>query len=1087
MTMSILDTCTPRKDLLAGTFNPEIFTANLMQVIGHYRGETGVVENIYTDPLAFFGEGTYPTEGMRLMLRNIFGRLKGTDASFPAIQRSETAFGGGKTHTLIAATHLAYRGTEIADAAQELIDADLLLAPGAVTVVGIAGDRVAIHETKGSRLIPYTLWGEIAYQIGGEDIYREIGSTATSFGSPGDEYFDVVLKGRRVLIMLDELAAYAARVEAARPGGRSSVATFLMSLFQYAKDHIGISVVLTLASQKDAFARQTAMLSEIVSKAKGEEVSKTEALDIARRADGEVRSVVARDVTTVTPVRGQEISRVLARRLFGQIDQEGAASTADAYMDMYRRTATLLPEAARQETFRERMVAHYPFHPTLVDYLTGKLSTVETFQGTRGVLRVLALTVSNLWKKHTAVPAIHTCHLDLRDHRLSDELISRTESAELLPIITADIGGADSGDLSAQDSNAALMDKHNPHPEGFSLFEDTWKTVFLHSLAGFGEGLASNVFGINKQDALFATAFPGMTPPQVETALDAIRSNAYYLRYSETEGRYYASTGVSINRVLADIRRGLRGSDRIEELLSQTSRKVVTAGQHHFEVIPEVSVPERIPDKTGKPTLALIALDANSIKPDELITQAGPNRPRIEQNLVLLLIPDTVNVTGDHRAGDDMLDNQESRALELRDRLQSIAVDVLARRILKQDPAAYGLSESALSDQTFSRDTKEREQALITVVTQAYRNLWFPGGGGGGQGGKIIRREISTAGGEGGVSVIERIKEVLLNDGELVTAELAGSTTAGASAAKLFFANQDYRTLADLRADFARRRDWPLLEEPSVFDTLIRAGVNHGAWCLFRMGEADSEKPTEFHSRDTGEIPYQVTLTDPGWSVVTPQGAKKRSWTESDKPDPARIRQWVQDEINATGYCSVAEIAAKVEQDHGSVATPDICKAVDELIKGGHFYVHTVDKNPDMEPDALRGASDWVMETVSPEYKVVTKPEASKRGWVTKKPTGIQIGGDEAKKKVLPLLKQIAQIYKSGGKSTIDYLEVSGLQFPQGGIFNIQLQNLAPEDVRTLDELLDVAIDLTEQQQAEVQLVISAPQPDCKLVERLRS
>jgi predicted AAA+ superfamily ATPase len=48
-----------------------------MQVIGHYRGETDVVENIYTDPLAFFGEGTYPTEGMRQVLRNIFGRLNG--------------------------------------------------------------------------------------------------------------------------------------------------------------------------------------------------------------------------------------------------------------------------------------------------------------------------------------------------------------------------------------------------------------------------------------------------------------------------------------------------------------------------------------------------------------------------------------------------------------------------------------------------------------------------------------------------------------------------------------------------------------------------------------------------------------------------------------------------------------------------------------------------------------------------------------------------------------------------------------------------------------------------------------------------
>jgi predicted AAA+ superfamily ATPase len=557
--MSIVESCGPRKDLVEGSFNPEIFTANLMQVIDHYRGETDVVASIYTDPTAFFGEGTYPTDGMRQVLRNLFGRLGGKDATYPAIQWLQTAFGGGKTHTLIAATHLAYRGTDIAELARDVIDPALLLASGETTVVGIAGDRVTIHETHGPRLVPYTLWGEIAFQVGGAEIYQSIGSAATSFGSPGNEYFDAVFKGRRVLVMLDELAAYAARVEAARPGGRSSVATFLMSLFQYAKDHVGLAVVLTLASQKDAFARQTAMLSDLVSEAKGEEVGKSEALDIARRADGEVRSVVARDATAVTPVRGQEISRVFSRRLFARIDHAAAENTADAYMDMYRRTATLLPEEARQENFRERMVAHYPFHPTLIDFLTEKLSTVETFQGTRGVLRVLALTVANLWRKRAAAPMIHACHIDLRDPRLSDELISRTESAALMPIVTADIGGADSGDLSAQDSNAALADRHNPHPEGFPLYEYTWKTVFLHSLAGFGEGLASNVFGINKQDALFAASFPGMTPPQVETALEAIRSQAYYLRYSETEGRYYASTGVSINRVLADIRRALRG------------------------------------------------------------------------------------------------------------------------------------------------------------------------------------------------------------------------------------------------------------------------------------------------------------------------------------------------------------------------------------------------------------------------------------------------------------------------------------------------------------------------------------------------
>ncbi|MBV5274819.1 MAG: ATP-binding protein, partial [Lamprocystis purpurea] len=897
--MSILEFCQPRADLLAGTLNPEIFTANLMQVIDHYRGDPDVVQNIYTDPLAFFGEGTYPTEGMRQVLRNCFGRLGGKDATYPAIQRMESAFGGGKTHTLIAATHLAFQGTAIADAAQGAIDAALLPAPGEVTVVGIAGDRVAIHETHGPRLIPYTLWGEIAFQIGGEALYQSIGPAASSFGSPGDAYFDSVFKGRKVLIMLDELAAYAARIEAARPGGRSSVATFLMSLFQYAKAHTGLAVILTLASQRDAFARQTAMILDLVSKARGQDVSKEEALGIARAADGEVRSVVQRDATAVVPVRGQEISRVLARRLFVHIDQEGAATTADAYMDMYRRTALLLPEQARQETYRERLTAHYPFHPTLIDYLTDKLATVESFQGTRGVLRVLALTVANLWRRQVPAPMIHTCHLDLRDPRLSDELVSRTESAELMPIINADIGGPDSGDLKAQHSNAALADRANPHPEDFPLHEYAWKTVFLHSLAGFGDGLDSNVFGIAKQDALFATAFPGMTPPQVETALDALRSQAYYLHYSDTEGRYYASTGVSINIVLAAIRRALRGTKGVDQLIHETSRKVVKPGTLNFDVIAEVELPERIPDKGTKPTLALIALDSPPVDPAQFITQAGANKPRVHQNLVFLLVPDTVEVDGEYRPGDDMLDNAATRALDLRERLSGIGIDVLARRTLKSNPAGYGLSEAVLSDQTFNRDTKEREQALLTVVTQAYRNLWYPG-----QGDTVTRREISTAGGEGGRSVIESIREVLLGEGKLVTAELAATSATAGAAVKLFFAaNKDYQTLEDLRSAFACRRDWPVLEDKGVFETLIRAGIGHGAWCLFRMGSA--EKPADFYARETGQLPLPIDLAEPGWCLVTPQGAKQRNWTAADKPDAAQVRKWVQEAIQQARYCSV--------------------------------------------------------------------------------------------------------------------------------------------------------------------------------------
>jgi hypothetical protein len=480
--------------------------------------------------------------------------------------------------------------------------------------------------------------------------------------------------------------------------------------------------------------------------------------------------------------------------------------------------------------------------------------------------------------------------------------------------------------------------------------------------------------------------------------------------------------------------------------------------------------------------LALIALDSPPVKPDDFITQAGLNKPRQHQNLVFLLLPETVKVEGEYRSGDDMLDNAATRALELSERLNGIAIDVLARRTLKHNPSDYGLSESALSDEAFNRDTKEREQALLTVVTQAYRNLWFPS-----QGGKVVRREISTAGGEGGASVIESIRAVLINEGKLVTAEMAITGTTAGAAAKLFFTPaKDYRTLDDLRNDFACRRDWPVLEDKGVFESLIRAGVGHGAWCLFRMGSAEAEKPADFHAREIGELPLQIDLTEQGWSLVTPQGAKQRHWTAVDKPDSAQIRKWVQQASQQTGYGSVTEVATAVAETHGAIAIQDVSKAIDELVKANQLYVHAPDKDPGLDPGVLRGANACVMEAVKPDDKIVTRAEAFTRGWIKKDET-IALSGEKARKKVLPLLKRLAEIYKTGGTSTVALLEINGLKLPAGGRIALQFNALKAEDVRALDELLDTTMALTTQDtETEVQIVIAEPQPGCKLVAELK-
>jgi hypothetical protein len=124
--------------------------------------------------------------------------------------------------------------------------------------------------------------------------------------------------------MLDELAQYAARLEAARSNGAEQVAAFLLSLLGYARTHSGLVVVITLASQADAFARRTEHLAKILTKAAGVPVSAAEAEAIARRAERDPQSVVARDATPVVPVQAAELSRVLAKRLFTSIDASAA-------------------------------------------------------------------------------------------------------------------------------------------------------------------------------------------------------------------------------------------------------------------------------------------------------------------------------------------------------------------------------------------------------------------------------------------------------------------------------------------------------------------------------------------------------------------------------------------------------------------------------------------------------------------------------------------------------------------------------------------------------------------------------------------
>ena len=61
-----------------------------------------------------------------------------------------------------------------------------------------------MHKPKGARLIPYTLWGEIAYQTGGGSLYGQIEKEACSHAAPAKFYFDTVFEGKKAEIKYGE-------------------------------------------------------------------------------------------------------------------------------------------------------------------------------------------------------------------------------------------------------------------------------------------------------------------------------------------------------------------------------------------------------------------------------------------------------------------------------------------------------------------------------------------------------------------------------------------------------------------------------------------------------------------------------------------------------------------------------------------------------------------------------------------------------------------------------------------------------------------------------------------------------------------
>lgn len=784
MITSIFDACTPRQDILDGSISESDFAARLGAVLLR----NGPVD--YVDPVRFF-ENTYPTAGLKELLTQVLGRLGGK-AGNSAVFRLDTSFGGGKTHGLIGLVHAARDGSSITNLDEF---APGIGAPTGVHVAAFDGEASdpSNGRSMGDGIRAYTPWGEIAYQIGGLDGYELVRRSDELRRAPGADTLSEIFGDKTVLIVLDELGEYLRKCPDAF--GRDQLAAFLKALFSAVDGRQRAAVVFTLAMRTDAkatdaFARENEEISRIVA---------------------ELESVSGRKATILNPTSDDETAAVLKRRLFKNVDVP--SDVIEAYLKTWETNQDRIDAQHQGANARTSLELSYPFHPDLLDTLTGKTATLADFQRVRGMLRILAKTVSDLWQNRPADNAlIHTHHINLGDEGIRREFTTRLNQSSFDSAILNDIDGK-----TGRPALAAVIDE-----DVFSglLPYATYvaRTVFVHTIAYNNE-----LRGLSPAHLRYSILSPSADLNFVGSAESAfIQGSAYLDDRPGAPLRFNAEA--NLTQIIAREERNLNADIQRSELESRI--KDIFGGNGSFELIPYPAGPFDVPDDVGdgKPRLALVhhqALEVDSSidqVPEFIATlyqrkgQDGTGLRQLRNNVVFLV--------ADKRHIDHMR-TSVSRSLALRELRRPERIGELA------DHQQVQVNELG----------RRSENDIAVAIQQCYRHLFYPSRIALGDGqvslslASIDQHSASERPGSGQVQIVRQLSSI----GKLKSPEDQPDQPAFIRD-RTQLKRTGQMTAADLRAEFRRDPALPMHIGDSPFQKLVIKGITDGIF-VYQRGE----------------------------------------------------------------------------------------------------------------------------------------------------------------------------------------------------------------------------------------------------------
>jgi predicted AAA+ superfamily ATPase len=924
---------TPHADVASGRYQQAEFAADLWQV------HLGEGSDEYKNPQEFFRR-TYLTESLKRLLVGGVQRISGTGGD-PVVQL-QTNFGGGKTHSMLALYHLfsGASGSDLAGVEEVLAEAGVKSLPRAKCVV-LVGNKISPGNpvTKADGTVVRTLWGELAYQLGGKKAFARVQADDEKATNPGDVLRELFKDYGPCLILIDEWVAYARQLhdQSDLPGGGFETQfTFAQALTESAKLAGNCMLVISLPASDTSGSPHTQSDDVEVGGIRGRE-----ALD-------RLRNVVGRLESSWRPATAEEGFEIVRRRLFEPLGGEQFKNrdvTARAFAELYRTQGAEFPPECRGVDYEKRIQAAYPIHPEIFDRLYTDWSTLVKFQRTRGVLRLMAAVIHSLWEKGDRNPLILPSTVPIDDARVQSEL-TRYLSDGWAPIIEKDVDGPNSLPLK--------IDAEQPNLGKLHATRRVARTIYL----GSAPTADAAHRGLEDRRVKLGCVMPGESPAVFGDALRRLAATATYL-YQDGP-RFWYATQPTVTKLAEDRAEQLkRDPDKVAQELDDRLRADLRKTGDFSRIHPLPRTGADVPDDLDARLVVLPSEHSYSRDPGSAaeaaaraILESRGHTPRLYRNTLVFLAADRSRLQD--------LDEGVRRFLAWRSILaEKVALNLdahQARQAEIQMQAADGAVTARLPETYQWLLVPEQVNPQAPITWQATRL-------------------------SGVDALAARASKKLRSDESLVTT--LGSTILRKHLDDVPLWRGEHVAVKQLVEDFARYLYLPRLAGPEVLVQAIRDGIAFLTWQIdtFAYAESYDEGGARYQGLRGGQ---QVSLAADGPGLlVKPNLARRQMDAEATTAATGSAQDGKAGVVptagvavtTPTGASSAAPGAAPVlrpRRFHGTVRLDparvgrDASRIADEVI--AHLVGQVgaeVTVTLEIEASLTEGASDQIVRTVT--------------------------------------------------------------------------------------------------------------------------